>query len=123
MIVIKVWCCLPSDQSEEDLNRLHRAIVKAVVSVSDLCIKDENDMVCLFPSGLIKYGLGQEIIVEVSGLPDIPQKNIIVRQTLARRVGQDVSALYTETRIELSVRGFNSSDGFWTSAKLEDQKT
>ena len=53
MIVIKVWC-LPSDQSEDDLNRLHQAIVKAAVSVPELCLKGENDMVCLFPTDLMK---------------------------------------------------------------------
>jgi hypothetical protein len=113
MIVIKVWC-LPSDQSEDDLNRLHQAIVKAAVSFPELCLQDENDMTCLFPADLMKYGLGEEIIVEIDGLPDMFWKNRTVREQLARCVGESVSALYPKARVECSVREFNPSQGVWT---------
>lgn len=114
MIVIKVWC-LP-DQSEDDLNRLHQAIVKAAVSVPELCLQDENDMTCLFPADLMKYGLGEEIIVEIDGLPDIPQGSQRVRERLAECVGESVSALYPKAKIESSVRSFDLSQVVWTSA-------
>lgn len=120
MIVIKVWC-LPSDQSESTLNRLHQAIVKAVVSVSELCLKDENDMVCLLPPDLMNYGLGEEIIVEIDGLPDIPQKNERVREQLAKCVGESVSALYPRAKVQCSARSFDPLQGVWTSAEPEDQ--
>lgn len=115
MIVIKVWC-LPSDQSEDDLNRLHRVIVKAAVSIPELCLQDENDMTCLFPADLMKYGLGEEIIVEIDGLPGILRENLIVREQLAKCVGESVSALYPKAKIKCSVREFSPSQGVWTSA-------
>ena len=115
MIVIKVWC-LPSDQSEDDLNRLHQAIVKAAVSISELCLRDENDMTCLFPADLMKYGLGEEIIVEIDDLPDISRSER-VRIRLAECVGKSISALYPKARIECSVRSLDPSRGVWTSAK------
>ena len=115
MIVIKVWC-LPFEQSEDDLNRLHQAIVKAAVSVPELCLQDENDMTCLFPADLMKYGLGEEIIIEIDGLPDIPRKDLTVREQLAKCVGESVSMLYPKAKIKCSVREFNPSEGVWTSA-------
>ena len=114
MIVVKVWC-LPPGQSEGDLNCLHKAIVRAAVSVSDLCLQDENDMVCLLPPDLMEYGLGEEIIVEIDGLPNIPRKNLTVREQLAKRVGKSVLELYPKAKIKCSAREFNPSDGVWTS--------
>ena len=49
MPIIKIWC-LPSNQTEQDLNRLHQAIVNAVVGVPELGLKDETEMTCLFPT-------------------------------------------------------------------------
>lgn len=120
MIVVKVWC-LPSDQSEENLNRLHKTIVRAVKYISQLGVKDENDMACLLPPDLMQYGLGEEIIIEISGLPDVPKENRKVCRSLAVRVGRNVSVLYPEARINCSARIFDSSEEVWTSAKPKDQ--
>ena len=119
IIVIKVWC-LSSEQNEKDLNLLHKTIVKAVVSVSELCVKDENDMVCLFPPDLMTYGPGQEIIIEIDGIPDVPRKSLTVREQLARYVGENVLTLYPKARIECSVREFNPSNGRWSSVEPRD---
>jgi len=119
MIVIKVWC-LPPGQSENKLNILHKAIVKTVVCVSELGVKDENDMVCLMPPDSMHYGLGEEIIVEIKGLPDIPQKNRRVCRQLAKRVGQSVSVLYPEATVVCSAKMFDPSEEVWTSARPKD---
>lgn len=63
--LIKVWC-LPADQSEQNLRKLHQAIVASMVGIPELELKGENDMVCVFPPDLMKYGLGDEIIIEVT---------------------------------------------------------
>ena len=60
--VIKVWC-LPPDV-EDHYNDLHQAIVRAVVALN-VGISDQNDMVVLMPTDLMKMGLGEEIIVEI----------------------------------------------------------
>ena len=120
MIVIKVWC-LPLNQDEDVLNLLHQAIVKTVVSVSELGVKDENDMVCLFPVDLMKYGLGKEIIIEIDGLPDMPRKNASVPVQLAESVGKSVSVLYPEAKIKCSVEEFNPSKAVWISTKQKDR--
>jgi len=115
MPVIKVWC-LPADQTEEDLNRLHKSMVKAVTSVSELGLKTENDMTCLFVPDLMTYGLGGEIIVEISGLFEKSERTEEVRQRLAENVGKSVKRLYPKAKIECFVTTFNPKQGFWASA-------
>src|SRR5512133_791491 len=114
MPIIKVWC-LPEGQTEEGLKELHQAIVDAVISVKELCLEDETDMTVLFPPDLMKYGLGQVIAIEVSGLFKKPKRNEEVRQRLAERIGKAVHRLYPKADVECLVYSFNPKQGFWTS--------
>lgn len=114
MPVIKVWC-LPKNQTEDDLNLLHKTIVKAVISVHELNLESEKDMTCLFPSDLMEYGLGEEIIIEIESLFEKQERTLEVRQKLAKNVGKSVSNLYSKARVECFVRTFNPNQGFWTS--------
>ena len=114
MPVIKVWC-LPADQTEENLNRLHQAIVKAVISISELGLKSEKEMTCLFVPDLMSYGLGEEIIIEICGLYDKPERTDNVKQNLSESVGKSVKALYPNARVESFVSTFNPKQGFWMS--------
>lgn len=115
MPIIKVWC-LPPNQSEEALNHLHQTIVKAVLCISELGLQSQNDMTCLFPPDLMKYGLGKEIIVEISGLFEKPERTAEVRQRLAVSVGSAVSVLYPDAKVECSVSTIDPAKGFWTSS-------
>ncbi len=104
MPVIKVWCLPEID--EPKLNALHKSIVRAVVSVEELGIKDENDMTCLFVPDMMKYGLGSEIVIEVTGLFAKPERTDEVRQRLAERLGQAVKELFWATDFtELAFHG------------------
>ncbi len=114
MPVIKVWC-LPLRQTEADLKRLHQEIVKAVTSIPEFGLKDENDMTCLFPPDLMKYGIGEEIIIEIGGLFEKPERTHEVRQRLAKSVGKVVKELYPEAEIKCSVETIDPSKGFWSS--------
>jgi hypothetical protein len=115
MPVIKVWC-LPAGQTEEDLNTLHQAIVKAVVSVKELGLKDETSMTNLFPPDQMQYGLGSEIVVEVSGLFVKPERTFEVKQFLGSSLGEAIKALYPKAKVEVFVITFNQEqDAFWVS--------
>jgi phenylpyruvate tautomerase PptA (4-oxalocrotonate tautomerase family) len=114
MPVIKVWC-LPAGQTEEQLNHLHQEIVRAVVSISELGIKDENDMTCLFVPDLMSYGLGEEVIVEVCGLYDKPERTKTVKQELAKSIGRAVKNLYPKAKVECFILTFDPKQGFWVS--------
>src|SRR3989344_1760893 len=115
MPVIKVWC-LPASQTEDDLRRLHQTIVTAVVSVPELKLKDENDMTCLFPPDQMQYGLGSEVIVEVSGLFAKRNRTPQVKRRLAKKLGEAVKGLYPNAKVECFVNTFTpSQNGFWSS--------
>jgi hypothetical protein len=113
MPVIKVWC-LPQVE-EEKLNELHRGIVAAVVGIEELGLKDETEMTCLFPSDMMKYGLGSEIIVEVTGLSEKPERTASVHERLAWHLGMAVQRLFPKATVECFIYPFNPVQGFWRS--------
>ena len=119
MLVIKVWC-LPLEQTEDDLNRLHQAIVAAVVSTTELGLKSEKNMLCLFPSDRMKYGLGQEILIEISGLRnDSEEKQGIrrqIRRYLRASVGESVKMIYPEAIVQCDTTIIDPSDEIWISS-------
>lgn len=116
MPIIKIWC-LPPNQSEDALNKLHNAIVNAVTSIKELGLKDEKDLTNLFVPDLMSYGLGTEIIVEITGLFIKPERTTQVRSRLAEAVGKVVQDLYPKTeKVECLVYPFNPAEGFWASA-------
>jgi hypothetical protein len=114
MPVIKLWC-LPAGQSEDDLRKVHKTVVAAVTAVPELGLKDETQMTCLFPPDLMTYGLGEEIIIEIGGLFEKPERTQDVRQRLAEGVGSAVHALYPNAKVECFIQTFNPNTGFWTS--------
>ncbi|MBU2037409.1 hypothetical protein KJ866_04415 [Patescibacteria group bacterium] len=116
-----MWC-LPASQDERTLNVLHQIIVRAVTSVKELGLRDENDMTCLFPPDLMSYGLGEEIIIEIGGLFTKPERTPEVCQSLAASVGRAVKSLYSEAKVECFVTSFDPAQGFWTSAKPTSQE-
>ena len=76
-------------------------------------------MTCLFPPDLMHYGLGSEIIVEVSGLFAKPERTVAVKQRLARSLGEAVKNLYPNAKVECFVSTFNQhKDGLWSSDQL-----
>jgi len=119
MPIIKLWC-LPAGQSEDDLRKVHKAVVAAVVAVPELGLTDETQMTCLFPPDLMTYGLGEEIIVEISGLFDKPERTPEVRQQLAQGVGSAVYLLYPNAKVECFVQTFDPAQGFWVSKPSAD---
>ncbi|MBP9771965.1 MAG: hypothetical protein KBD16_03535 [Candidatus Pacebacteria bacterium] len=114
MPVIELWC-LPAGQSEDDLRKLHKAVVAAVVAVRELGLKSQSDMTVLFPPDMMQYGLGEEIIVKIWGLFEKPERTEEVRQRLAEGVGSAVHTLYPRAKVECFVTTFDPNQGFWAS--------
>ncbi len=113
MLVIKVWC-LPR-VTEKKLRKLHKNIVAAVVSVKKLGLKNESDMTCLFPSDMMSYGLGEEIIIEITSTLDHLQRPGTIQQQLAMALGNAVYALgatFPNARVECS---FSPIREYWSS--------
>jgi len=79
-------------------------------------LKDETNMTNLFPPDQMQYGLGSEIIVEVSGLFVKPERTFEVKQLLGSTLGEAIKALYPKAKVEVFVITFNQEqDAFWVS--------
>jgi len=104
LVVIKVWC-LPPNQAEDDLNRLHRVIVEAVTSVTELGLQGEDDLICLFPPDLMEYGLRKEIAVEINtdGLFENLEQTQEVYRRLRGCVRGSVQEFYPEAKVRCFV--------------------
>lgn len=118
MPIIKFWC-LPQ-VAEKELNELHQATVRAVVGIPELGLEGEEDMTCLFVPDMMKYGLGSEIIVEISGLFKRPERTLQVIDRLASAVGKAVSEKFPDAKVECFVYTFNPAHGFWSSRGAPD---
>lgn len=66
MLVIKIWC-LPKT-SQEKLNGFFQRVVDVLKNIPVFDIRSEKDILVLFPTDMMEYGLGSEILVEVSNL-------------------------------------------------------
>ena len=110
MIKVKTWC-LP-ELTQDELKTLHNKIVRAVVSIPELGVKDENDMENLFPSDAMEYGLGTEITIEITGLPFCKH---YVRNRLANKVGSVVKETFPKANVECEAFKHDPGSGFWSS--------
>ena len=113
MPIIKVWCLPHLD--EERLRYLYKKIVDAVEGVSELGIKGQSAITVLFPKDSMEFGLGEEIIIEVTGLFNKPERTFEVRQKLAEELGRAVSETFPRAKTECLVYPFDPADGFWSS--------
>jgi len=113
MPVIKVWC-LPKMTAVE-LNKLHKNIVTAVVSVKELGLSGEDDMTCVFPPSDMMYeGLGDKIIIEVTGLFKKPERTPMVQQQLAKVLSMTVFMMFPRALVECFVYPFNPIQKFYS---------
>ena len=112
MLMIQVWC-LPK-MPEEQLRRLHGSIVAAVASVKEFDLKDETEMVCLFPSDMMAYGLGDEIVVEVTDCFEKPKCGFIGRQQLAKALGDAVHAMFPKAFVTGLIHPFQIGQAIWS---------
>ena len=110
MPVIKVWC-LPK-LSERRLRGIYKRIVAAVLKVTELRLKDEKSLTVLFPADMMKFGLGEKIIVEVTGLFENDERTAAVRDKLAFYLTVEMRELFPKTRIECFIYPFNREQGF-----------
>ena len=92
--------CLPQIP-EEQLKKLYQDIVAAVVGIEELGLKNiDHAVTCLFPPDSMSYGLGDEVIIEVIGLFEKPERTEEVRQRLAVALKDTVDAMFPEAFVE-----------------------
>lgn len=113
MLKIKTYC-LP-EMEQDKLLELHQAIVAVIVKIQELGIKDENGMCNLFPEDLMKYGLGTEIPIEISGIYCTKS----VRDKVAREVGTVVKTMFPAANVDCEFIESNPYSAHWSSTRLK----
>jgi hypothetical protein len=109
---VKTWC-LPEDINEEKLLVLHQGIVRVLKSFPQTGVKDEQDVLNLFPRDLMTYGLGTEIKIEITDLPWGCGRQ--VRTWVAREIGIFVSKMFEGANIFCTAECINPGTGVWSS--------
>ncbi|CAN5152719.1 hypothetical protein BH11PAT3_BH11PAT3_0740 [soil metagenome] len=123
MPVVRI-SCLPADLTEAQLRDLHRAIVIGAVSVPEVGLKDETTMTVLFPSDMMSYGLGTEIIIEViSGVFGEKHLGHKVRSAFADAMVLAVKKFHPQSMVECFILPHNRTDGFSHSRASENYET
>lgn len=120
MPIIKVWG-LKSDLSEEQLLEIYRKIMNSVKGVKELGLEDDQISV-FFPTDRMRAGLGEEVVVEISGFFYKPARTPEVLNRLAENVGQAVEKFFPEEilnqapKIKCFVHSLvPTTNGFWGS--------
>jgi len=103
--------CLPK-LSQKKLLKIHESVVKVMASFPETEIKDENGQLNLFQADLMKYGLGKEIKIEISDLPQ-SCKNIL--KTIIASVGDAVSIMFPDANIYCKAECCNPKAAYWSS--------
>lgn len=116
MPVIKVWC-LPKS-TEDKLKQVFSSIVGSIESIPELGLKGQRSMTVLFPTDMMEYGLGTDIIIEVTGLLEKPERTEEVRNRLAECLGKSVKEHFPKAKVECFVFPFNPNQGFWTNPRM-----
>jgi hypothetical protein len=107
---IKVWC-LPADSNEEQLKKLHENLVKQMSYFKESGVESENDMLNLFPSDLMKYGLGSEIKIEITDLPWACKDEM---NLLAREICIAVRTIFPHAKIYCKAERVNPDAAYYS---------
>jgi len=107
---VKVWC-LPGDLDQKELQSLFQAIVKTLIDFPT-GIAGEGDVLVLFPKDMMEYGLGTEIKIEITDLPESAGK---ILSWLATATGQLLQCRFLEANVYCTADCFNPKAGAWSS--------
>lgn len=98
--------------SDDFRRTLARRICKAVSEIPELGLCEHN-ITIIFPSEIaVRRGLG-EIIIEIMGLFNKPERTPEVRNLLAKKVGE--AAEIPLTSVECFIHPFDQTQGFYRS--------
>ena len=115
MLTIKIWC-LPQ-MKEAKLRNVHLTLVSLATSMKELPCTNERDLLVLFPSDLMTYGLGTEILVEISGLEKDERQDWLFREKVAEKFGQAILQLFPQARVIARVTEFLPRSSTWDSER------
>ena len=110
MPVLKIW----NLAYPKDVTPLCDSLTNTIISIKELGLKTKDDVTIIFPT-VTKFGFKDEVIVEISGLFEKPERTPEVRKLLAASVGKEIKNFFPEARVECFIQMFNPENGFWVS--------
>ena len=113
--VVKLYC-LPK-LKEDELRRLFGAIVAtACLMLTHFGVKGEDDILVLFVPDSMKYGLGNEILVEIDlpMPPEVSSGQLLFLSRVATRFGQTVKGFFPKSSVQCTPYRFDPANS-WTS--------
>jgi len=128
--VIKVWC-LPRRMSEVEISGFYHRLAEIAGKLLEL---QREEMTFLFPMDRMKFGLGEDIVVEVDGLFAPRPTHLInfadilggkkrdlgtLSMRLARALGEEVKHDFPKARVQVIVRKYDPFEGSWSSETKE----
>jgi hypothetical protein len=103
MVIVKVWC-LPEGLTEEELQDFFWKIVSTAKSVHGAGVSSEKDVLILFPTDRMKWGLGEDILAEIGGLPRISRES---KKVFGQRVGETIKERFPSAHVESVVENLD----------------
>lgn len=111
--------CLPKLRQRK-LKRLFEDIVEAVKRVPELGIRGAESVLVLFPADLMTFGLGTEIVVQVTNLfIRSCGHEFELRMDLAEKLGNVIFAHFPKANVKCLVYPYEQPQGFWQSPAQE----
>ena len=110
-LTIEVLCL--SRLSQRKLNILFKNIVGVGVGIDELRqigYRTEKDMLVLFPPDMMKYGLGSDILIRVTGLKEHENTEHKIRRLLAGELVEVVQKSVPTAEVNCRVSPPNSED-------------
>ncbi len=111
-IVRAYW--LPNPWVEVDYQSYFNQLLRAACSVTALRVRDENDIIILFPLDIIAYGAGKNILIEA----DVPAHFMLGPDNMdevASAFFQVTHEMTPDAYIQCVVRTFDVRHGYWAT--------
>ncbi len=108
---------IPANIGIEELKKLWSALRSVVASIPELKLTSEQVTV-FFPPDLLQEGLGEEIIITVTGLFLRPERTEEIRNILAKKIALIAKLYFPDAMIECLIIPFDPSQGFATVPRV-----
>ncbi len=115
MLVIKVWC-LPK-APEKRLFELSKGFDRILAGFAKKLGFNKNRKCYLFPADMMETGLGEEILIEVSGLSQRPRTSKVLDdlQVFATELAVEVTRFYPKARVVSRLEPYDPDQVTWSN--------
>ncbi len=113
---------IPANIGIEELKKLWFALRSVVASIPELKLTSEQVTV-FFPPDLLQEGLGEEIIITVTGLFVRPERTEEIRNILAKKLALIAKLYFPDAMVECLIIPFDPSQGFATFPRVLPEAT